>query len=322
MNVSISVVMPLFNKAPFVEEAVQGIARQLGDDDELIVVDDRSSDDGPARVAALGLERVRLVRCAANEGPATARNIGAREARGDYLLFFDADDVPEPNVLQVLRDCIRRFPDAVVFAYELAFEARGESIADGLAADDGLYGQVVARDGFALSCLRGKPLCTASSTCVRADAFKASGGFRAGLRYCEDPELWARLSASYPIVHIDRVLARYRDVARSLSHQLRSTPGAVQPYVTTLLALSREPDDAYHRLARNLIAKNVAFSASTSGNRAAVAHYLRTTKRTLGPLRYATLRLLACLPSAWLRWPFDLRSRLALRRLRQAGSLI
>jgi hypothetical protein len=172
------------------------------------------------------------------------------------------------------------------------------------------------RDAFVNSCLKGKPLCTASSTCVRADLFKAAGGFVTGLRYCEDPELWARLSAAHRIVRIKQTLATYRDVPTSLSYSLRAEPGSVNPYVQTLLSLARTRGDAYRQLAVSMITRNAVFSIALGGSRRALRTYLRQVDDVLPLQRALLLCLLTLAPRLALRMPLALRNARTRRRAR------
>lgn len=312
---SLSIIIPLFNKATYVASVLQALIPQLELGDEIIVVDDLSTDGSRDIVAALSRDNLRLIQLLENKGPATARNAGAAQASGEYLLFFDADDLPHSQMLAVLRECIAEHPHASVFAFDLATQARGEVV--DLTTGPPLNGvrtEVLARHAFVESCLQGRPICTASSTCVRAREFHAAGGFRGGLRYCEDPELWARLSALHNIVHINACLALYRDVPMSLSYGLRAQPGSVQPYVNTLLSLSSHPRDSYHRLARSMIVKNVVFGIAMGASRTDIRGFLATTRGVLPPLQLIGLQFLVSLPRQVLQLPFRLRAWYANRR--------
>lgn len=97
---TVSVVIPAYNVASYICDAVESIKRQSFDDFEVIVVDDGSSDDTADvyRQATKGDGRFRLVE-QRNVGPATARNKGISLARGVYLMFVDADDLLAENAL-------------------------------------------------------------------------------------------------------------------------------------------------------------------------------------------------------------------------------
>ena len=86
----VSVVIPTYNRGNLIGQAIDSVLAQSYSDFEIIVSDDGSTDDTAARVARYG-DRVRYVRTA-NGGVAHARNVGTREARGDYLAYLDSDD--------------------------------------------------------------------------------------------------------------------------------------------------------------------------------------------------------------------------------------
>jgi CTP:molybdopterin cytidylyltransferase MocA len=87
----VSVVLSTYNRAAQVGRAVDSVLSQSGVDLELVVVDDGSTDDTPAVLAAVADARMRCV-SQRNQGLSASRNAGARQARGDWLLFLDDDD--------------------------------------------------------------------------------------------------------------------------------------------------------------------------------------------------------------------------------------
>ncbi len=95
--VKVSVLMTLYNKAPFVEEAVNSILGQSFTDLELLVVDDASTDDGVERVRRLNDPRIRIITSPVNTGRAAAANRGYASARGEYVVILDADDIAHPE---------------------------------------------------------------------------------------------------------------------------------------------------------------------------------------------------------------------------------
>lgn len=96
---SVSVVLPFFQRAGSVVAAAESALAQAGVDVELVAVDDGSTDNGAARLAALGDARLRLVRHPANRGAAAARNTGIATARHGLVAFLDSDDTFLPGKL-------------------------------------------------------------------------------------------------------------------------------------------------------------------------------------------------------------------------------
>ncbi len=105
-TVGVSVVMAAYNAEPYVARAIDSVRAQTLKDWELIVVDDASEDGTAAKVAAMAEadRRIQLIRCAANGGPARARNRALEVAQGQWIALLDADDWWEPDRLATLLD--------------------------------------------------------------------------------------------------------------------------------------------------------------------------------------------------------------------------
>jgi glycosyltransferase involved in cell wall biosynthesis len=96
----VSVIMPVFNGAAYLAEAMDSILAQTLTDIELIVIDDGSADDTVAIVRSYADPRVRFLQNPHNLGLPVTRNRGIAEARGDYIAFLDSDDIALPRRLQ------------------------------------------------------------------------------------------------------------------------------------------------------------------------------------------------------------------------------
>lgn len=96
----VTVLMTLYNKGPFVEEAMRSVLDGTFQDLELLVIDDASTDDGPATVERMTDPRIRLLRAERNGGRAAAANRGYGAARGRYIAVLDADDTAHPERLE------------------------------------------------------------------------------------------------------------------------------------------------------------------------------------------------------------------------------
>ena len=97
----VSVVIPLFNKAPYIRATLRSVLAQTLPPDEILIVDDGSTDGSVAAIADLIGGKVRLV-TQPNAGPGPARNRGAAEARGEWVALTDGDDLWAPEHLHTL----------------------------------------------------------------------------------------------------------------------------------------------------------------------------------------------------------------------------
>ncbi|CAN5567103.1 hypothetical protein BH20ACI3_BH20ACI3_43320 [soil metagenome] len=233
MTPRVSVIVPLYNKAPFVRRALDSIARQTFKDYEVIVVDDGSTDQGPEIVRAVGDERVRLI-TQANLGPGAARNRALPEAQGDLIAFLDADDEWQPNYLAEVVDLLDAAGEEVASAtcgyftepsnksHTTMWQRRGLT--------EGTH-RVNASSSAALvvHMLAYMSPCT---TITRAATLRRWGGFysRDKCRYAEDSYLWLKVLMNEPIAINLQPLARLHLEASSLSKNLAGAR-PVEPFL-------------------------------------------------------------------------------------------
>ena len=102
MNDLVSIIMPSYNCAEYIEESIRCVLAQTYPHWELIVIDDGSTDDSVARVTALKAadDRIALYHNERNEGPAFTRNRALRMAKGRWIAFLDSDDLWTPEKLE------------------------------------------------------------------------------------------------------------------------------------------------------------------------------------------------------------------------------
>jgi glycosyltransferase involved in cell wall biosynthesis len=222
----VSVVIPTYRHADFVLDAVCSALTQTYEPLEVIVVDDGSPDDTAARLAPLAESgRIRYVR-QPNAGVAAARNRGAALARGEYLAFFDDDDLLYPDALAWRVAALERDP-ALAFVYGAC-----APFADGTApapppveSVDRAVGAVRPLDPlrYLVRC----HMVTPGQAVIRRDAFEAVGGFDASFWGADDWDLWLRLLERYGAGHSPRAALAYRlhghNASRRTSEMWRSS---------------------------------------------------------------------------------------------------
>jgi glycosyltransferase involved in cell wall biosynthesis len=109
----VSIVTPLYNKGPFIKETAASVLSQTCTQWEWLVVDNGSTDCGPEIVAAIDNPRVSLL-LSEKRGPCVARNLGVKQARGEWILFLDADDLLAATFLERYLDSAREHPAAEI----------------------------------------------------------------------------------------------------------------------------------------------------------------------------------------------------------------
>jgi glycosyltransferase involved in cell wall biosynthesis len=200
----VSVVVPCYNQARFLAEAIESALSQTYADLEIVVVDDGSQDDTPKVGAAYVRKdsRVRLIR-QENRGLAGARNRGLAEARGEYVVFLDSDDRLLEEALEVGVRELEANPDcAFVSGHYRPISAEGDAYA--VPQQDRVGG-----DHY-LALLRDNYISMPASVMYRRWVFEEVGGFDGSVDAAADWDLYLRVARRFPIYHHGRVVADYR----------------------------------------------------------------------------------------------------------------
>ena len=102
-QISISVIVPVYNGEPFLKKCIDGLLKQdFSQNFEIIIVDDASTDNSLKLIKSYNLSNLKLLSLPVNSGPSAARNLGLKNAVGEYLFFIDVDDTMELNALKTL----------------------------------------------------------------------------------------------------------------------------------------------------------------------------------------------------------------------------
>lgn len=257
----VSVVVPAKNAAAYIGETIASALAQA-DVSEVIVVDDGSTDDTVAIVQAIRDPRLGLI-VNDTSGVSAARNLGARSARGNWLMFLDADDRLRPDAVSTLLTVAKTAPHAVlIYGDYNTIDSAGLAI--------GRRGLLKGRrkpSGDVLERLAsGNFIVNGGIMLVRGDAFRSTGGFDVSLRYCEDWHCWCRLAALGEFAYVPKLLLDYRlHTANTMNAAVR-TPQDFFPAVARVfedeLILGKLPPGAAPRLQRAAEIHLVTYAAT------------------------------------------------------------
>ncbi len=264
----ISVVIPTFNRAHCVGEAVASVLAQTRPPHELIVVDDGSTDNTAGALAQFG-QAVTLIR-QPNQGVSVARNTGIEHATGEWIALLDSDDICHPGRLEEHALTVKRHPNAVAHMVDALVEGYGESPVS-------MFSLRGCKEEFAQRPLRPDPLLDVlrvqfftSTWLLKRSAILEAGPFRPGMTIYEDLEVLSRMALKGPFavsVYGGVGMRRIAGGAEALSHQhANATPRALGNLCLIYEQLARltSGDPGKHREVRHRLSATRLDLAKTS----------------------------------------------------------
>ena len=224
----VSAIIPTYNRSAVLPRALESVLAQTRQPDEVIVVDDGSTDGTGdmlrERFAKRFGDRLRYA-WQPNAGVSAARNHGMRLARGDFFAFLDSDDTWLPDKTQRQADWLTRHPDHGMVLWDV------ERTDDALCRIDVFHRRdVIPADGWVLRWLLPNPSLAPVSAMMRREVFEDVGGFDEHLRTAEDIEYHLRIAARWRIGLVDEILAS----AVRGHHGLSATSSTYDDYVAVM----------------------------------------------------------------------------------------
>lgn len=257
----VSIIIPTYNSARFLSDAINSALAQTYQNIEVIVVDDGSTDDTPNIVAEYK-GRIAYV-SQANGGTASARNAGIDASNGQYLVFLDADDRLLPHMVERLVGILETEREAEVgcggwYVTDSEFNRIGESRVD---PPRGRLFEAMIRDGGYL---------VTGGTMLRRSIIEVAGAFDTSLPNFEDWEFWVRLAYYGRFAFVSEPLMEYRQLPTSRSRafsNFSASTAAVSAKIYTFLRehgespeLGRLAKTNRRNLRRSLLAQNCFIS--------------------------------------------------------------
>jgi glycosyltransferase involved in cell wall biosynthesis len=252
-DISVVAIIPLYNGARYVEEAIRSVLGQTMKVDEFIVVDDGSTDNGPAIVERLAREHPIRVLQKPNGGQSAARNFAVSQSKSRLIALLDQDDVWYPHHIEELVKPFRQrrgIPLGWVYSDLDEIDIEGSLICRAFLRTMGT--EHPKRHLF--SCLRQDMFVVPTGTLICREAFEAVGGFDERLSGYEDDDLFLRMfRAGFDNVYVEAPTAQWRLYQGSTSTSSRMDRSRMI-YAEKLFEMF--PDDPLHvrYYARDLIA--------------------------------------------------------------------
>jgi len=217
----VSIIVPAYNAASFIGDALASVLRQTYPHWETVVVDDGSTDQTRAAVEAhMPAFRGRLrYLYQENRGVSAARNTAIRACRGELIALLDADDIWLDNRLERGVDTLDQRPEiGLVHAKVIRIDREGKLIGKPPAPAEKYLSGNIARHIYSR-----RAHLLAPTILFRRRCLDAAGYFDESFQVTEDRDLWFRIARAFPISYINEVLARYRVSPDSLSREWERT---------------------------------------------------------------------------------------------------
>lgn len=217
MAPTVSVIIPAYNAAQYLDETLKSVINQSFEDIEVLIIDDGSTDD-TLNVANYYQEcdhRIRVI-SQSNQGVSATRNNGIKQTKGKYIAFLDADDRWLPNKLKCHLEHFNSSSNLAVSFGQVCFLKPDGEVTNNFSKSPTSH---LKPHHFFYE----NPTITTSNLVVRREVFEQVGFFDESMSYSEDQEWCLRvLSSKYWAVEgIDQVLMQYRTTDGGLSSNLQ-----------------------------------------------------------------------------------------------------
>ena len=212
----ISAIIPTYNNADYIEDAINSILTQSHSVDEIIIVDDGSSDNTEELVKAISQKTSDIIYIKqANQGPSSARNRGIEAASGDWIAFLDADDLWTRDKIARQIAALESEPQLKLIAADMSeIDRLGKTTVNSVLAKHQLLKTFQNLAGTAVpkatAALLKKNFIPTGTVLIERACLTEAGGFNTNIRFGEDLELWARIAADHPITCLPKVMMQRR----------------------------------------------------------------------------------------------------------------
>ena len=212
----VSIIIPTYNRADLLPKTLDSVLAQTRRPDEIIVVDDGSTDSTADVLAAYPAPVITLRQT--NQGRSAARNAGMARSSGDLLMLLDSDDLLLPESIERLAG----FLEANA-GYDVAYS--GALVIDGAGETTGTFGSGTYPSGDVFARIAQNNFFPPCAYLFRRECLQTAGGFESSLEPMEDFDFWVRMAAAHRFAYLDVPLCAYRvHAAMSMQTQQAEFP--------------------------------------------------------------------------------------------------
>lgn len=198
----VSVIIPAYNAASYTIEAIESVLNQTFKDFEIIVVDDGSTDNTKKLLQPyIDCCKIDYI-YKENGGASSARNMGIKASKGQYIACLDCDDLWMPDKLKICMEFLDKNPEVgLVYTRAFFIDVHGNIVRiSGGCCYSGMVFEKLIGNNFIIN----------STPIVKKECFAKVGLFDESIFYPADWDMWLRISEHYPVAYIDTILTKYR----------------------------------------------------------------------------------------------------------------
>lgn len=195
MKPQISVIIPTYNRATFLEKSVSSVLNQTFKNFELIIIDDGSTDNSYEIIKNFNDSRIRYIRNQKNFGVSYSRNLGIKNAEADLIAFLDSDDMWKKEKLEIQFNEMKRNPDFLLSHTEEIWYKNNKRVNP--RSIHKKRGGNIFQNSLKLCSI------SMSTVMVHKKLFDIVGLFDENLPACEDYDMWLRVTARYEVLLIN-----------------------------------------------------------------------------------------------------------------------
>jgi glycosyltransferase involved in cell wall biosynthesis len=205
-----SIIIPLYNKAMYIQETIESVLQQRYTDYEIIVVNDASTDESVAIVQSISDSRITLIENKENLGLSATRNVGISKANGKIIALLDADDLWLPNFLETIKQLHDTFPEAAIYGTDYAeLYAKNKIVASKKNISDTLkHTSFVVPDFFEASLHQ--PIFNPSCLAFQKSICENGQFFDPKITFSEDIDFYIKYGTKYKVAYHYEALVHMR----------------------------------------------------------------------------------------------------------------